>query len=268
MDSAIKLALGLTAITLLVLFVFAFTKGCAAGAECDTSGWEYFLFASPNEIGDTLAGVAGSLAFLWLITTVFLQGKELSAQRKELRLSRLAQQDQVTAFNQQRFEALFGQLFSQYAIVVQSLRHPHKAGVRGREVISSFCITLSRCLEDNEQQVAEIDVKFVRATFDSVWEDYEGDLGLYLRFLYNIFRVISESEYSEKHHHRLIRSLLTRDELVLILFNCFSSRGENFIRFVRDFEVLDNLPEGWVEMKYVSLLNSHCDEVYRTKGWK
>lgn len=41
-----------------------------------------------NEIGDFLAGAFSPLAFLWLFAAVILQRKELSAQRRELALSR------------------------------------------------------------------------------------------------------------------------------------------------------------------------------------
>lgn len=67
-----------------------------------------FLTSPPNEIGDTLAGIAGALAFLWIIVTVMLQSKELAAQRDELRLARKefsrmadAQQQQVDLLVQQ-----------------------------------------------------------------------------------------------------------------------------------------------------------------------
>ncbi|UWP98968.1 hypothetical protein [Aliiroseovarius crassostreae] len=56
------------------------------------TGWEFkfwtLLKSPPNEIGDTLAGIAGALAFLWIIVTVQLQSKELAEQRKELKLAR------------------------------------------------------------------------------------------------------------------------------------------------------------------------------------
>ena len=48
----------------------------------------YLWQASPNELGDTLAGLAGTLAFIWIIVTVCLQSIELRAQREELRLTR------------------------------------------------------------------------------------------------------------------------------------------------------------------------------------
>lgn len=50
--------------------------------------WKAFWFASPNEIGDTIAGVAGTFAFLWIIVTVLIQGSELRLQRRELAMTR------------------------------------------------------------------------------------------------------------------------------------------------------------------------------------
>lgn len=56
-------------------------------SRCSTK-MEAFVNGSPNEIGDTLAGLASALAFLWIIITVMLQGRELAAQREELELTR------------------------------------------------------------------------------------------------------------------------------------------------------------------------------------
>lgn len=55
--------------------------------EC-RSNWEWFLDSRPNEVGDALAGFSASLAFVWIIVTVFLQTVELRAQREELKLTR------------------------------------------------------------------------------------------------------------------------------------------------------------------------------------
>ncbi|MFY0647236.1 hypothetical protein [Sulfitobacter geojensis] len=53
------------------------------------------MTSPPNEKGDTLAGLAGSLAFLWIIITVLLQGKELSLQRDEIEKMRITQEKQT-----------------------------------------------------------------------------------------------------------------------------------------------------------------------------
>ena len=70
--------------------------------EICASNFARFVSSAPNEIGDTLAGLAGGLAFLWIIVTVMLQSQELREQRKELRQARIeyakmsaAQEEQV-----------------------------------------------------------------------------------------------------------------------------------------------------------------------------
>jgi len=57
-------------------------------AESKLPRWRAFWNASPNEIGDTIAGIAGTLAFLWIIVTVLMQGNELRLQRRELAMTR------------------------------------------------------------------------------------------------------------------------------------------------------------------------------------
>ncbi|MCI5095907.1 MAG: hypothetical protein MRY77_06310 [Rhodobacteraceae bacterium] len=69
--------------------------------NCSGTKWAAFLDAGPNEVGDTLAGFAGALAFVWLISTVWLQGQELVAQRKELVLSRAEYEKMVIAMEAQ-----------------------------------------------------------------------------------------------------------------------------------------------------------------------
>lgn len=63
--------------------------------SCSGTKWDAFVSSSPNEVGDTLAGFAGALAFVWLIATVVLQGQELKEQREEFEKMALAQAEQV-----------------------------------------------------------------------------------------------------------------------------------------------------------------------------
>lgn len=81
--------------SLVVVFLFvlaALRDACVeqpSGAIQCESRWQLLSTAPFNEIGDTLAGFAGALAFVWLIVTVLIQGRELAAQRAELRLTRI-----------------------------------------------------------------------------------------------------------------------------------------------------------------------------------
>lgn len=47
-------------------------------------GFDQFRFMQPNEVGDLLAGVAGPLAFIWLVYGYFLQGIAIRQQAEEL----------------------------------------------------------------------------------------------------------------------------------------------------------------------------------------
>lgn len=69
---------------------------CFHDGAC-VSKFQLFLQADPNEVGDTLAGFAGALAFVWIIVTVWLQSNELAAQREELKLTRLEMAEQRKA---------------------------------------------------------------------------------------------------------------------------------------------------------------------------
>lgn len=69
---------------------------------CDLTKWEAFVQASPNEVGDTLAGFAGALAFVWLIATVVLQGQELREQRQEFKKMAEAQDKQAKIFEKEQ----------------------------------------------------------------------------------------------------------------------------------------------------------------------
>ena len=82
------------ALTLLIAGGFiwlAFSKVCIPAGEhaqfCQTR-WQLLMKAPFNEVGDSLAGFAGALAFVWLIVTVLIQGRELAAQREELEATR------------------------------------------------------------------------------------------------------------------------------------------------------------------------------------
>lgn len=76
------------------------------GTKLCESNFEVFFKSPPNEKGDTLAGIAGSLAFLWIIITVLIQSNELSLQRQELSETRTTLQKQTSFLASQHDERL------------------------------------------------------------------------------------------------------------------------------------------------------------------
>lgn len=90
------------ALTLVVVVGYLYSLFCLPvghGENQYQNKWMYLQNATPNEIGDALAGVAGSLAFVWLVVTVVLQATELREQRKEFRKMADAQAKQVELLN-------------------------------------------------------------------------------------------------------------------------------------------------------------------------
>lgn len=129
------------------LGVVVFAVWLGTGEICDKDGFcqtrfADFLASPANEVGDTLAGFAGALAFVWIIVTVWLQALELKAQREELHLTRneIAAQSQATQ-DMARSMTAQAAIFEQE----QAFRTSEIAGkelaaliVRGVEVIQQF----------------------------------------------------------------------------------------------------------------------------------
>lgn len=87
----LRIAKVVTLVYLLVLVLISLAIDTCEGSEAvrDTD-WlaRQFSCMSHNELGDYLAGASAPLAFLWLVVAVFIQSKELAAQREELKLTR------------------------------------------------------------------------------------------------------------------------------------------------------------------------------------
>lgn len=103
-NNPILWGIGCTFLVILSAIALGSIADCQLVAQevelCKTK-WSHFLSAPPNEIGDTLAGFAGALAFIWIIATVWLQSIELSEQRKELTKQREATQWMAEAQREQ-----------------------------------------------------------------------------------------------------------------------------------------------------------------------
>jgi hypothetical protein len=106
-----KVGLALSGLVLLCFVAMAHQRNCVlldtSVLECQRN-WAWFWTSKPNEIGDTLAGFAGVLAFIWIIVTVALQSSELRQQRaelgltrEELKLARHAQERQLQVMQKQ-----------------------------------------------------------------------------------------------------------------------------------------------------------------------
>lgn len=75
--------------------------------------------------------------------------------------------------------------------------------------------------------------------------DTQLNLGHYFRFLYNIFRYISESSVSEKEkfeYAKIVRAQISNYELLLLFYNVMHVDGIKFQKYVVKYQLFDNLP--------------------------
>lgn len=82
---------GVTILVGLFFFVIGIHDNCNQPSNNTSncaSNFEHILSRPLNEIGDSLAGFAGTLAFVWLFVATWLQSQELQEQRRELRDAR------------------------------------------------------------------------------------------------------------------------------------------------------------------------------------
>jgi hypothetical protein len=91
----------LVTVGVLAIFWWSLTLPVVDDGDHFASKWEYLQQATPNEVGDTLAGVAGSLAFVWVVVAVLLQATELREQRREFEKMSEAQIAQAAVLEKQ-----------------------------------------------------------------------------------------------------------------------------------------------------------------------
>ncbi|UWP92656.1 putative phage abortive infection protein [Aliiroseovarius crassostreae] len=248
-DDPMKLGLAWSKGFVALLFVLAFIPYSSGSAGWELKVWT-LIKSPPNEIGDTLAGIAGALAFLWIIVTVQLQSKELKAQRLELKLARKeyakmaeAQRDQVSTLSEQKFEATFFEMLSTQNQIVQSidLRDRDNRVTHGRDCFAVFYTRFARTYKRYKPNDCS-EIKKIQHAYELFWRDNQLNLSHYFRFLYNGFRIVSESPVAEEKHGRLLRALLSDQELLLIFYNCLTPNGRRFKRYAVEFQLFDNLP--------------------------
>lgn len=246
-----------TGLMLVVFVVVMVTSSCDStliGETCETR-WSQFANSSPNEVGDAMAGWAGSLAFLWIVVTVLMQREELQAQREELALTRgvaeeqrAALEGQVAGMAEQRFESAFFEMLGFWSHVVETVTteaevnrespdgriYYEKNSLKGAIALSSICDDLFLALDD-------LAISAFNQRYVDFWFENSGRLSHYFRFLFNFFRFLSESEHAKPQHGKLLRSQLSQPELTLLFYNCLSDVGRKFEQYAIEFELFDNM---------------------------
>ena len=132
---------GITAVVISLYLGLAGYENCLPVGDVETcaSNLEHFLKSRPNEIGDTLAGLAGVLAFLWIIVTVMIQSQELREQREELKQSR------------HEYAKMSAALEAQAAVFLDEQKQ--RSEIRAEELLAAQLSRLRDVLIDHEERL-------------------------------------------------------------------------------------------------------------------
>lgn len=220
-----------------------------------------------GQMGDFFGGVLNPLltflTFTGLLITIVLQKTELREARREFERSADALHLQNAAITRQSFESTFFQMLSLHNTIVNAIRVQKSADVelRGRECFNYFYTTISDIYKSRVTRKGAPYYGDEQATieysFKEFWNDQQRNLGHYFRYLYNIIRFVSESEFRDGPYIRLIRAQLSDQELLVLFYNCLTPQGKNFKKLAEQFCLFDNMnPMHLLNQNHASLISA------------
>jgi hypothetical protein len=180
----------------------------------------------------TLNALFSGFAFSGVLITLYFQRRDLAESHKQ----NARQQTESQFYNMLTLQQ---QLVQAFDLHVQ--RPDSQITIQGRDCFRDWRKKLQRVFDASGLKGLEEKPRAV-AAYQQILSGHQGDLGLYFRSLYSVFRFIEQSEYADKKHLALVvRSLLSDFELVFLFYNCLSSKGKKFTRFANEYALFDNL---------------------------
>jgi len=192
----------------------------------------YFLQGDENRgtFGDMFGAVNAlfsGLAFGGVIYAILLQRKELKLQRKELELTRgelkgqkEQMQDQNVTLKKQNFESTFFQLLRLHNDITNDIDLVGEGNkiTKGRDCFRVFYERFKKTWgKSRAEHQGDTEKERINNTYLAFYERYQSKFGHYFRSLYNIIKLIDNSELPDKRlYTNLVRAQLSSFELALL----------------------------------------------------
>lgn len=238
--------------------------------------------ANAGTAGDMFGGLTAlfsGLAFAGLVTTLFMQRKELTLQRKELTLQRKELSQTRHEFRIQRFEnTLFGLLkllndhinameISKSDLGYFFMDDKRDKKFHGRKGLKLYADELpafkfedkgeynSKTGEYPVTQKTRNLVKVLDIYNDKYWKYYEENMGPYFRLIYNILRHIEKMDFTKEStqeekikemqlkidYAKILRAHLSSAEVKLLMYNCASVHGDGLKGWIEKYSMLRHI---------------------------
>ena len=229
------------------------------------SGVALYWYDERGTFGDMFGAINAlfsGFAFLGLIYAILLQKTELRLQRKELANTReeislqrdemkltrgelKGQKESMELQNEylkiQNFEGTFFQMLRLHNDLLNSMdiqRSGGKPAHTGRDCFNFFV----QAYRNHKVAIGTPSEKR-KVKYDNLWSHYQTDLGSYFRSLYNIFKMIDESNLEDKKRYsNIVRAQLSEQELIIIFINVLYSGEAKFKILINKFCLLKHLP--------------------------
>lgn len=214
-----------------------------------TSPIDKMTIANAGVFGDSfgvLTSLFSALAFAGVAFTLAMQRDQITIQKQELIEQRKEIVDSRKEIHKQGFENTFFQMLKMHNQLISEIT-THQTGTQGiitkdgRSVIKdmeeNLKIFLNQHIRGNENDLENIQLAFNRFYMKSGFQ-----LAHYFRFLYNIFRFLSDIDIDNKELYvRLARAQISNQELFILYYNALTERGEKFQKYIIEFKLMDNL---------------------------
>lgn len=184
----------------------------------------------------TLNALFSGLAFSGFLITLLMQRSDISDSQVENSKRQVEAQFYNVLKLQQSVVAEFDLQRTQMHAMTN---HSVQIVTRGRDCFQTWLKILNRSYVNALSSTRE---DRLREAYRELWDKHRGDLSLYFRSLYSLFKFISKSEHADKKVlGGIARSFISDYELVVLFYNCLMPNGEKFNEYACEFAVFDNL---------------------------
>ncbi|HEY3488010.1 MAG TPA: putative phage abortive infection protein [Gammaproteobacteria bacterium] len=221
----------------------------------------YWLADDPQRgtFGDMFGSVNAlfsGLAFAALISTIYLQRRELKLHEQELRLTQdeiKAQVEQLRAQNatlkKQSFEDTFFQLLRLQNDITNSmdLNMPDGQLIEGRDCFEYLYKRFKDLWRQKRSLHVPGELEWINKIYLEFYEEYQSEIGHYFSNLYNVIKFVDTSDVEHKKlYTNFVRAQLSSFELVMIFYSALTEldKGGKFKPLIEKYALLKSLPKG------------------------
>ena len=196
--------------------------------------------------GDTFGALNtlfSGLAFLGIIVSIYLQSKELTETRSEIKAQGNQFSLQTKVFHKQAFENTFFQMLSLHNEILKGIEIRDQLKFPGRDAFDKIYGILK-----SDSIMSSGNERHINSAYMKMYNRFQNEIGHYFRNLYNILKFIQNSDVEDKKmYSNLLRAQLSSNELAVLFYNGLSEMGKDkFKPLMEEFSFLKNLPENLI----------------------